>query len=327
MSPREYAGRKTFNSRCGRKPRPSHRKTPIRLWLVCSHSGAAGFIATKLLLTGRWRFLWLPLLSTFRLPLSLAGRRPVSLLSLQSLLLLLRRRLLRLSLHALHSFSWGARFTAGSATRRLTSATLPVFNCTSRRRRAEPLTLVVTLWRILFGLTLAHTWLLGCSRYWYTTTLWLLRRTLEGMWGSFRTSGLTTSGTRLRGSLARFAPGFAAFKGRRRKAFMRSRWRCSSRSSWLWRSLAGFASASAAFGLRRRNAFTRSRWRSCHVWTRSFTASWFSSFKWRRRYTSRAFPSSAGSTAFKGRRRHAPCAFAGHCRRSGPWPRARPAFS
>ena len=36
--------------------------------------------------------------------------------------------------------------------------------------------------------------------------------------------------------------------------------------------------------------------------------------------------SSAGSTAFKRRRRHASCAFAGHCRCSGSWPRAGPAF-
>jgi hypothetical protein len=62
----------TFNSRCGRKPKPSHRKTSIRLWLVCSRSGAAAVIATKLLLTWRWRFFWLSFLSTFRLPVSLA---------------------------------------------------------------------------------------------------------------------------------------------------------------------------------------------------------------------------------------------------------------
>jgi hypothetical protein len=37
-----------------------------------SRSGAAGVIATKLLLTWRWRFFWLSLLSTFRLPVSLA---------------------------------------------------------------------------------------------------------------------------------------------------------------------------------------------------------------------------------------------------------------
>ena len=39
----------TFNSRCGRKPRPAHRKTPIRLWLVCSHSGAAGVCYAKII--------------------------------------------------------------------------------------------------------------------------------------------------------------------------------------------------------------------------------------------------------------------------------------
>ena len=67
-----------------------------------SRSGAAGFIATKLLLTWRWRLFWLSLLPTFRRPLSLAGRRCASLLLLWRL---------RLSLRALHSFSWDARFT------------------------------------------------------------------------------------------------------------------------------------------------------------------------------------------------------------------------
>jgi hypothetical protein len=37
-----------------------------------SHSGAAGVIAPKLLWPWRWRFFWLSLVSTFRLPLCLA---------------------------------------------------------------------------------------------------------------------------------------------------------------------------------------------------------------------------------------------------------------
>jgi hypothetical protein len=36
--PREYAGRRIFNTNCGRKRRPSERKMPIRLWSVCSSS-------------------------------------------------------------------------------------------------------------------------------------------------------------------------------------------------------------------------------------------------------------------------------------------------
>jgi hypothetical protein len=40
--------------------------------VVCSRSGAAAVIATKLLLPWRWRLFWLSFLPTFRLPLSLA---------------------------------------------------------------------------------------------------------------------------------------------------------------------------------------------------------------------------------------------------------------
>ena len=104
-SPREYAGRKSFNSRCGRKP--------IRLWLVCSHSGAAGVIAPKLLWPWRWRFFWLSRPPAFRLSLCLAmigrGRRTTALPLLRLLLrqlALLRRR--RLTISALHSLSLGA---------------------------------------------------------------------------------------------------------------------------------------------------------------------------------------------------------------------------
>ena len=82
-----------------------------------------------------------------------------------------------------------ARFTRRSATRRRrdlltksrrrTSATLPVFNCASRRRRAEPLTLrslLVTLWRNLSCPTLRGIWFLTRSSRWRPTMLLLLRR-------------------------------------------------------------------------------------------------------------------------------------------------------
>src|SRR5437762_1068281 len=75
--------------------------------LKISGPGAASFIATKLLLTWRWRFFWLSLLPTVRLPLSLASTHAAA--SLLLLLLGLGRR--RLSVSALHSFSWDARFT------------------------------------------------------------------------------------------------------------------------------------------------------------------------------------------------------------------------
>ena len=69
----------------------------------------------KLLRPRRWRFFWLSLLSTFRLPLSLAvigrGKAAASLL-----LLLLQLR--RMTIGALHSFSFAACFTCGPATRR-----------------------------------------------------------------------------------------------------------------------------------------------------------------------------------------------------------------
>src|SRR5204862_585249 len=78
----------------------------------------------KLLRPRRWRFFWLSVLSTFRLPLSLAvigwGRGAAV---LRLLLLLLRGRL---TICPLHSFSLTACFTCGSATRqrrdRLTKA-------------------------------------------------------------------------------------------------------------------------------------------------------------------------------------------------------------
>jgi len=189
-SPREYAGRKTFNSRCGRKPRPSHRKTSIRLWLVCSHSGATGVIAPKLLWAWRWRFFWLFLLPTFRLalPLSVIGcrGRATLLLALRLLVLLWRRRL---SVSALHFFSLGARFTGGSSTgnRRdrlpksgcRTGSTLLMFSCAQRWRRAEPLTLkssLVTLRRNLSCPTTRGIWLLTWSSHWLATMFLLLRR-------------------------------------------------------------------------------------------------------------------------------------------------------
>ena len=66
---------------------------------------------------------------------------------------------------------------------RWTAARLPVFNCASRRRRAEPLTLrplLVTLRRNLSCPTLAGTLLLPWSSRWLATMLLLLRRcTLE----------------------------------------------------------------------------------------------------------------------------------------------------
>src|SRR5207248_5950265 len=100
------------------------------------------------------------LFPTFRLPLSLAvigwGRAAAV---LRLLVLLLWRRM---TIGALHSFSFAACFTRRSATRwrstrltksgRLTTAALPVFTCGHRRRRAESYTLIVTLWRILFTL-------------------------------------------------------------------------------------------------------------------------------------------------------------------------------
>jgi hypothetical protein len=148
-------------------------------------SGAAGVTAPKLLRPWRWRFFWLFLVSTFRLPVALAvigwGRRATVLLLLLLLLLLLRRRRLlvllwrrRLTISALRSFSLAARLIRSSSARRRrdllmksgrwTSATLPVFNCASRWRRAESLTLrssVAPLWRNLPLSTLPGTWLLA----------------------------------------------------------------------------------------------------------------------------------------------------------------------
>jgi hypothetical protein len=63
-------------------------------------------------------------------------------------------------------------------SRRLTTAALPVFTCGHRRRRAEPYTFIVTLWRILF--TLPRTFLLTWSSRRLAIMLLLLRRcTLE----------------------------------------------------------------------------------------------------------------------------------------------------
>ena len=68
-------------------------------------------------------------------------------------------------------------------SRRLTSATLLMFTCASRRRCAEPLTLrfsLVTLRRNLPYPTLPGTWFLSWSSRWLAPTLLLLRRcTLE----------------------------------------------------------------------------------------------------------------------------------------------------
>ena len=99
------------------------------------------------------------------------------------------------------------------------------------------------------------------------------------------------------------------FRLRRR---LKTRWRCCSPCScWPacptgpWRPLAGRPSRSATLLGQGRETFTLSRRWGCHPGTGS----------------------SAGSATFKGRRRHASCAFLGHCRCSGQWPRAGPAFS
>ena len=141
-------------------------------------------VAPKLLRTWRWRFFWLSLLPTLRLPLSLAAvssrRRATGLPLLRRLVLLWRRRL---TMSALHSFSLGGRRTRGSATRRRvdrlpnsswrTGSTLLMFSCAQRRRRAEPLTLESSL------VTLRRS--LSCSTMRRTTMLLLLLRrcTLE----------------------------------------------------------------------------------------------------------------------------------------------------
>ena len=124
-------------------------------------SGAAPKIPAELLWPGRRGFFRCLLFSTSRLALVMLSRSRRA----ASLLLLL-------SLRALHSFSWGAGFTRGSATswwrdrltksRRRTSAALPAFTFTGWRRRAETLTLrssVAPLWLKLPWSTLAGTWL------------------------------------------------------------------------------------------------------------------------------------------------------------------------
>ena len=197
-----------------------------------SASEAATMPSPKLLRPRRWRFFWLSVLSTFRLPLSLAvigWSRGAALLRL-----VVQLWWRRMTIGALHSFSFAACFTRRSATRwrsnrltksgRLTTAAWPVFACGHRRRRAESYTLIVILWRILF--TLPWSLLLASLSCWRATTFWLRRRTLEGrLRRGFRCSMLTTRCTRLWRSLARFAPASVTFKLRRRSAFTRSRWR------------------------------------------------------------------------------------------------------
>jgi hypothetical protein len=112
---------------------------------------------------------------------------PLLLLRLRALLLLLRRRL---TTSPLHSFSLGTRFIRLSSTGRrrdlltrswlCTSARLPAFTRTHGRRRAELYRLILTLWRILWRLTLTWTLLLtGPSRWLTTLLLPLRRRTLQ----------------------------------------------------------------------------------------------------------------------------------------------------
>ena len=117
------------------------------------------------------------------------GRRLSGRATSLRLLLVLGPR--RLSVSALHSFSLAARFIRRSSTRRRrdllmnsgrwTSTPLPVFNCASRRRRAEPLTLRFSLVALRRNLsTLPGTWLLPWSARWLATMFLLLRRcTLE----------------------------------------------------------------------------------------------------------------------------------------------------
>jgi hypothetical protein len=127
------------------------------------------------------------LLPTLRLRLSLGAassrRRATSLL----LLLLLLRRLLvllwrrRLTMSALHSFSLGAGFIHLPCTSlgrdlllqsgRRTSARLAALSCTHRCRRAELYRFIVTLWRILWRLTLPRTLLPTGPWRWLATLL------------------------------------------------------------------------------------------------------------------------------------------------------------
>jgi hypothetical protein len=109
----------------------------------------------------------------------------VRLLQLRRRLLLLWPRLL--TIRALDPFSLAAHFTCGSATRRRrdrlpksrwrTSAKLLLFAGSHRRRRTEPYRLILTLWRILWWLTLPWTLLLTGPSRWLATLLLLLRRT------------------------------------------------------------------------------------------------------------------------------------------------------
>lgn len=126
---------------------------------------------------------------TFRLPAALAvigcGRHATTLLPLfRRLLVLLARR--RLTTSPLHSFAFGTRFIRLSSTSRrrdlLTrswlcpSPRLALLSCTHRGRRAELYRLILTLWRILWRLTLPWTLLLTRPSRWLTTLLLSLRR-------------------------------------------------------------------------------------------------------------------------------------------------------
>ena len=97
---------------------------------------------------------------------------------------------------------------------RWTSVMLPVFNCASRRRRAEPLTLrfsLVTLRRNLSCPTLPGTWLLPWSARWGPTTLRLRRRLESRGRCRSRCSAWPTRRAGLWRALALFAPASAAF--------------------------------------------------------------------------------------------------------------------
>jgi hypothetical protein len=108
------------------------------------------------------------------------------LLALLLLLLLLRRRL---TISALHSLSLGTRFISlGCPDLRRdrlpkfswrTSATL-TFTCPHRRRGAEPCPLILTLWRILWRLTLPWTLLLPGPFPCLTILFLLLRLCIPG---------------------------------------------------------------------------------------------------------------------------------------------------
>jgi len=106
----------------------------------------------------RWRLFWLSV-STFRLSMALGvigSCRRATLLPLLRLMRLWRRRL---TLSGAHPFSLSAQFLCVYSTRRRrdllmnsgrrTAATLPLFSCTGRCRRAEPHRFAMTLRRSL----------------------------------------------------------------------------------------------------------------------------------------------------------------------------------